>query len=154
MTGVHTEEQRRYELGADWFLVDEGSNGRIAARWRNLWRLDLSDRSETQITSENLILDELDVSPDGKRVVFVASNPWFQSDIDLGQGRVIRWKSSDGLEVEGMLSVPAGYDGKERIPLLVVVHGGPPQQWLRGRLHQGIDWQYRRWRVRGHHDWR
>ncbi len=66
------EEQRRYELGADWFFVDEGSNGRIAARWRNRWQPDLRSSNEAQITSEKLILDELDASPDGNRVVFVA----------------------------------------------------------------------------------
>ncbi len=291
------EEQRRYELGANWLSVDEGPNGRIAARWRNLWRLDRGNGKEMQITSENLILDEMDVSPNGKRVAFVARpdnrrnyphtaelyvvdtsgerptrltenlapesmplwspdgkqiayyapddetyeltkgylwvmhpdtrrykqlhsqnkgdiytlswsadgksllfseqqgmnnnifrlavesdtlsaitdsegstkvlgfsadrsrmvysytdfhtpldlytsavsnfsparltrvNPWLESDIDLGRSRVIRWKSKDGLEIEGLLSVPAGYDGNERIPLLVLVHGGPPQQW-------------------------
>ena len=292
--------QKRYELGAKWFAVDEGPNGRIAARWRNLWRLDVSKRNETQVTSEKLILDELDVSPDGKRIVVVARpdnrrnyphtaelymvdssvegltrltenlapealplwspdgkriayyapddetyeltkgylwvmdpetkqhkkllsqsmgdiftltwsadsqsllfseqqrmntnvfrldvasdtltpitdgegstkvlgfsadrsrmvysytdfhtpldiytsqvgkvdeiapvrlshvNPWLESDVALGRSRLIRWKSSNGLEIEGILTVPAGYAEKERVPLLVLIHGGPPNQW-------------------------
>ena len=58
-------------MGADWFAVDDGSNGRIAARWRNLWKLDVDAGAESQITAERLILDELDISPDGKRVAFV-----------------------------------------------------------------------------------
>ena len=47
--------------------------------------------------------------------------------IEIADSKVIRWKSKDGLEIEGMLAVPGGYDGKKRIPLLVLIHGGPPQ---------------------------
>ena len=290
-------EQARYELGETWFAVDEAPNGRIAANWRNLWRLDVDTGVENQVTAEKLILDELDISPDGKRVVVVArpdnrrnyphtaelyvadtsektltrltenlapeslprwspdgmkiayyapddqtykltkgylwvlntdtgdtkklesqnmgdvytltwsndseslffseqqrmntnifrlhiesdsmypitnndgftilmalsadqsrmvysysnfdspveiysspvsrpspvrltrTNEWVESDIELADSKIIRWKSKDGLEIEGMLAVPGGYDGEERIPLLVLIHGGPPQQW-------------------------
>jgi dipeptidyl aminopeptidase/acylaminoacyl peptidase len=38
---------------------------------------------------------------------------------------VIRWKSPDGLEVEGLLTYPAKYVKGKRVPLLVVIHGGP-----------------------------
>ncbi len=38
---------------------------------------------------------------------------------------VIRWKSKDGLEIEGLLSLPAGYKKGNRVPTLVVIHGGP-----------------------------
>jgi dipeptidyl aminopeptidase/acylaminoacyl peptidase len=36
----------------------------------------------------------------------------------------IRYKSSDGLEIPGYLTIPQGSDGKN-LPLVVVVHGGP-----------------------------
>lgn len=49
------EEQRRYEMGEDWFLVDEGPNGRIAARWRNLWSVEVGDSCEHSITSGEYI---------------------------------------------------------------------------------------------------
>lgn len=38
---------------------------------------------------------------------------------------VVRWKSPDGLEVEGLLTLPAGYEKGKRYPLLLVIHGGP-----------------------------
>ncbi len=38
---------------------------------------------------------------------------------------IIRWKSSDGLEIEGFLTYPKGYDEGKRYPLLLVIHGGP-----------------------------
>lgn len=43
----------------------------------------------------------------------------------LGQTETIRWKSSDGLEVEGLLTYPVGYEKGKRYPLLLVIHGGP-----------------------------
>ena len=39
--------------------------------------------------------------------------------------RSIRWKSTDGLEIEGLLTYPVGYEKGKRYPLLLVVHGGP-----------------------------
>lgn len=38
---------------------------------------------------------------------------------------VIRWKSTDGFDVEGLLTFPVGYADGKRHPLLVIVHGGP-----------------------------
>ncbi|MED0966971.1 S9 family peptidase [Bacillus paramycoides] len=38
---------------------------------------------------------------------------------------IISWKSSDGLEIEGVLSTPVEFDANEKYPLLVVIHGGP-----------------------------
>ncbi|MCL6454499.1 MAG: S9 family peptidase [Alicyclobacillus sp.] len=38
---------------------------------------------------------------------------------------VVRWHASDGVEVEGVLSLPPDFDGSQPHPLLVVVHGGP-----------------------------
>lgn len=43
----------------------------------------------------------------------------------LGETEVLTWKSSDGMEVEGILLKPVGYQPGQRYPLLVVAHGGP-----------------------------
>src|SRR5262249_14144305 len=45
--------------------------------------------------------------------------------IPLGQTTPIQWKSTDSREIEGLLTLPVGYKSGERVPLLVVVHGGP-----------------------------
>ncbi|MDP9190515.1 MAG: S9 family peptidase [Acidobacteriota bacterium] len=48
---------------------------------------------------------------------------------DLGETRVIRWKNpKDGLEIEGLLTLPVGYKGG-RVPLLTFVHGGPASRF-------------------------
>jgi len=52
----------------------------------------------------------------------------FTDQIDgwtLGTSEIVRWKSRDGAEIEGVLHKPAGFDPSRRYPLLVVIHGGP-----------------------------
>ena len=46
-------------------------------------------------------------------------------DLPLGKTEVIRWKSTDGQEIEGLLTYPTGYEKGKKVPLLLVVHGGP-----------------------------
>ena len=43
----------------------------------------------------------------------------------LGEVETVRWKSTDGQEVEGLLVKPVGYEEGRRYPLIVQVHGGP-----------------------------
>src|SRR5438552_343689 len=45
---------------------------------------------------------------------------------ELGETRLITWKNpKDGLEIEGLLTLPVGYRPNTRYPLLTFVHGGP-----------------------------
>jgi dipeptidyl aminopeptidase/acylaminoacyl peptidase len=44
---------------------------------------------------------------------------------DVGRTEVVRWTSADRTPVEGLLTYPVGYREGRRVPLLVVVHGGP-----------------------------
>jgi dipeptidyl aminopeptidase/acylaminoacyl peptidase len=43
----------------------------------------------------------------------------------LGKVEVLRWKSADGQEIEGLLTYPIDYQSGTRVPLLLQVHGGP-----------------------------
>ncbi len=43
----------------------------------------------------------------------------------LAQSELIRWKSKDGREIEGVLHKPHDYDPNKQYPLLVRIHGGP-----------------------------
>ncbi|HLJ73677.1 MAG TPA: S9 family peptidase, partial [Thermoanaerobaculia bacterium] len=44
----------------------------------------------------------------------------------IAETRLIRWKNpKDGLEIEGLLTLPIGYTAGKRVPLLTFVHGGP-----------------------------
>ncbi len=43
----------------------------------------------------------------------------------LGETRVIAWTGDKGQAIEGLLTLPVGYEPGRRYPLLLVVHGGP-----------------------------
>jgi dipeptidyl aminopeptidase/acylaminoacyl peptidase len=43
----------------------------------------------------------------------------------LGKTEVIRWKSTDGKEIEGLLTYPVGYQAGQKVPLILNIHGGP-----------------------------
>ncbi len=43
----------------------------------------------------------------------------------LGETRVIQWRSGDGLEIEGLLRLPVGYEEGKAYPLILEPHGGP-----------------------------
>ncbi len=45
----------------------------------------------------------------------------------LGETSIVQWKSKDGLEIEGLLTLPVGYQkgSGKRVPLILNVHGGP-----------------------------
>jgi dipeptidyl aminopeptidase/acylaminoacyl peptidase len=43
----------------------------------------------------------------------------------VAQREVVRWKSGDGTEIEGVLYKPKDFSPEKKYPLLVVIHGGP-----------------------------
>ena len=51
----------------------------------------------------------------------------FNEKVNLSTIRVepIRWKSFDGLEIEGILTYPQNYKEGQKISLVVSIHGGP-----------------------------
>ena len=51
------------------------------------------------------------------------------AQIALGKSETIRWKSRDGMEIEGVLVYPVGYDPAKRYPTMAFIHGGPAGVW-------------------------
>jgi dipeptidyl aminopeptidase/acylaminoacyl peptidase len=43
----------------------------------------------------------------------------------MGATELLTWSSPDGLEIEGLLTYPAGYERGTHVPLVLNVHGGP-----------------------------
>ncbi len=43
----------------------------------------------------------------------------------VGKTEVVKWKSSDGRDIEGLLTYPVGYTPGTKVPLILNVHGGP-----------------------------
>ena len=101
-----------------------------------------------QITSGESVYSHFSFSKDSGKMAFLATNPAtpaevYVSSVDdfnpsrltftnqhlkglsLGQVEVIHWKSYDGLEIEGLLIKPVGFEAGKKYPLLTYVHGGP-----------------------------
>ena len=53
-------------------------------------------------------------------------------DVPIGETEVVTWTSADGTEIEGLLTLPVGHQDGARVPLLVIVHGGPTGVFLQG----------------------
>jgi dipeptidyl aminopeptidase/acylaminoacyl peptidase len=57
-----------------------------------------------------------------------------------GRTELLRWRADDGLEIEGLLIYPVGYQEGQRYPTILEIHGGPSGAWtdhLYGTWH---DW--------------
>ncbi|MHB8797749.1 MAG: LpqB family beta-propeller domain-containing protein [Thermoanaerobaculia bacterium] len=96
---------------------------------------------------EGLVVDGLDRASDGA-LAFVAErpdrpaepyllaagaakpepladlNPWL-AQRRLGKQSVVRWKARDGVELEGILVEPLERPAGARVPVVLIVHGGP-----------------------------
>ena len=118
--------------------------------WAYLFRLDPASRSVTRYAAAtDWIGTGFSLTPDAAHVAFLGSGPAqfpevYVSEVaptltpsrvsDLGgqvaawpahTRNVVRWKSQDGAEIEGVLHKPANFEAGRRYPLLVVIHGGP-----------------------------
>lgn len=124
-----------------YFMETRGTVSRVAA-------IDVASGAVTEINRGNEVLGALSLNrggtvlgftmqaPDRPPEAFVSTTSSFdpvqisRANADLprlpiGKTEVLRWKSSDGLDVEGLLTYPVGYKQGTRVPLLLVVHGGP-----------------------------
>jgi dipeptidyl aminopeptidase/acylaminoacyl peptidase len=46
---------------------------------------------------------------------------------ELPKGKPYRWKSDDGVDIEGMLIYPPGQFEAKHLPMLTLIHGGPQE---------------------------
>jgi dipeptidyl aminopeptidase/acylaminoacyl peptidase len=59
------------------------------------------------------------------------------SKFALGDQEIVRWKSQDGRNIQGILIKPVGYQRGRRYPLIVCPHGGPSSLVANGFLSVG-----------------
>jgi dipeptidyl aminopeptidase/acylaminoacyl peptidase len=50
-------------------------------------------------------------------------------DLALGRADVVRWKSSEGMEIEGIVVYPIDYQPGRKYPTMAFIHGGPSGVW-------------------------
>jgi dipeptidyl aminopeptidase/acylaminoacyl peptidase len=71
-------------------------------------------------------------------------------DAPLGASEVVTWKSTDGQEVEGILTYPVGYQKGSRVPLLLVIHGGPAGVFVNSFIGAGTQYPIAAFAARGY----
>jgi dipeptidyl aminopeptidase/acylaminoacyl peptidase len=76
--------------------------------------------SNTTSPGEIFIGSEIDFKPSQVTHLFD-----LQNEYELPRTEAVRWKSSDGVEVEGVLTYPINYQKGRRYPLVSQIHGGP-----------------------------
>jgi dipeptidyl aminopeptidase/acylaminoacyl peptidase len=108
-----------------------------------------SDGSDvTQVTQGEGVHGNVSFADDVARMAYTFETPTespqvFVSDVDtyerhqltdlnadrpsppMGRTEVLTWASEDGMEIEGLLTYPVGYEDGDRVPLVLSVHGGP-----------------------------
>ncbi|HZS47702.1 MAG TPA: S9 family peptidase [Blastocatellia bacterium] len=47
----------------------------------------------------------------------------------LGKSEIVRWKSKDGMEIEGIVIYPVDYQPGKKYPTVAFIHGGPAGAW-------------------------
>lgn len=131
-----------------------------------LYGVDLVNGNLTSVTpaaiaSRGSIVDPASMSSGGKRLAVVWSDSTTPEEVWIGDvqgeahpvtsfgkdfhGRLqptehVSWMSDDGVEIEGLLTYPAGYQPGRRYPLVVEVHGGPSWQWEDRVMLDWHDW--------------
>ncbi|TNE65932.1 MAG: S9 family peptidase [Alphaproteobacteria bacterium] len=73
----------------------------------------------------------------GKLVRLSHQNDQTLAQVDLAAVREVRFKSSDGTEVEAFIYLPPGYEAGKRYPTILRPHGGPVSQHSSGFYEEG-----------------
>jgi dipeptidyl aminopeptidase/acylaminoacyl peptidase len=50
-------------------------------------------------------------------------------ELSLGRSEVIKWQSSEGMEIEGIVIYPVDYQPGRKYPTMAFIHGGPSGVW-------------------------
>ncbi len=121
----------------------------------HLYSVSVKDGTSSRLIASLAGPSSFSISPDGRRIAFLKSSGSTPSQVYLAAqmgsqwketpltahevsslpkltSRTLRWKSRDGLDVEGVLRLPFTYREGMQVPLLVELHGGPTGVALEG----------------------
>jgi dipeptidyl aminopeptidase/acylaminoacyl peptidase len=154
---------------ADWMGWQPGKPSAILVRAierqsNTLFMISMPERRREPLVAQDFIINSApSFSRDGKWMALSANTPGHPSEIffgeaankplarltrtnpqldgiALGEQEVVRWKSKDGWEIEGVLVKPVGYRSGTRYPLVMQPHGGPESADLNGWMGYTSRW--------------
>lgn len=142
LTTEFGESVKEFVFSADGSRLLFSAGAGVANRF---YSADIRDGAVKALTTGDSVYAQLDLSSDGKTAAFLWQNSITPPDVYVAPldtfervrvsranpelddwkappAEIRRWKSFDGMEIEGILHRPAT---AQRAPLLVVPHGGP-----------------------------
>jgi dipeptidyl aminopeptidase/acylaminoacyl peptidase len=159
-----------FEGGVEGIASIAGDPGSVLARvvvrtHGGAYRFSLADASLAPITPSELhgdgsLIGMPSISSDGSKIAVIWADGDKMAEAFIGRsggkaekltdfGKTfndrlspvehVTWQS-DGFEIEGLLTLPHGYEEGKRYPLVIEIHGGPTWQW---EDYAYVDW----------HDW-
>ncbi|MFP8487769.1 S9 family peptidase [Gracilimonas sp. Q87] len=66
------EEEKEYKAGYDHYFVDEAPHGQQEGKWSHVWKFEVDTKEETQITHDEHIVGDFEVSPDQTKLLYTA----------------------------------------------------------------------------------
>ena len=151
MSATHRGRGSVYELDLSTGNAKPVTSGDVALSVSSSTK-DLSrfagTRSTPSTPSQVVVVDAK-----GQVTTVTNENPWF-AQVQTSQMRPLTWKSKDGLEIEGLLWLPASYKPGDKLPLILSIHGGPAGVWstsFRGinHVYTSLGWAVLEPNVRG-----
>jgi dipeptidyl aminopeptidase/acylaminoacyl peptidase len=142
-----------YDIGLDWSFSWDPNGKRLlyskgSSTNTQLYAVDMSG-SQTRLTTTEGINTEATMSSDGDLLAWRYESVSGSSEVRLAkwsggaiqhsrrlvsldaaaapkaEWRAVRWISEDQVEVDGIVSLPRGFDSKKSYPTVVILHGGP-----------------------------
>jgi dipeptidyl aminopeptidase/acylaminoacyl peptidase len=162
-TGASTEITRNFDLQVEEAVLSpDGNYAYFIAGERGrlpIYRVPLGG-AEPQKMVPNVSATGLQITPDGKSLVFASSSMTmpaevYRADIDAGtvtaltstnnhllaqfglkKAEEVEWTGALGKKIHGFVVKPPDFDASKKYPLVVLIHGGPQSAW-------NDSWSYR-----------
>ncbi|MBU5485097.1 S9 family peptidase [Clostridium sp. MSJ-11] len=117
---IKWQNKTNYLIG----LLSEDGTVEMLSEKVNSFIMDASITKDGNHISYNkaIINETFEIYLDDKKIT--NENSFFKGKLK-SKKEIISWQSSDGIEIEGVLSTPVEFDANKKYPLLVVIHGGP-----------------------------
>ncbi|MGH1042667.1 S9 family peptidase [Bacillus wiedmannii] len=117
---IRWQDKTNYRIG---LLCEDGAVEMLSEKVDSFIMDASITRDGNHITYTKAITNEtFEIYLDYKKIT--NENSFFEDKLKSNRD-IISWQSSDGLEIEGVLSTPVEFDANKKYPLLVVIHGGP-----------------------------
>ncbi|HEU4363953.1 MAG TPA: S9 family peptidase, partial [Candidatus Krumholzibacteria bacterium] len=142
-------DERDYGAEYHW-SADAGTIYLVAPRGvtRHLYAIDLESGKSARVSEGTAVHGGFSFSADGSRAAFLRTTMAEPAEVFIsaltpfaatavtplnaavakaatGRDEIVRWKSFDGREIEGILVTPEKRGAGDALPLVTVIHGGP-----------------------------